>query len=48
MRVLSNAHGLSQFAGPGAWNDLDMLQASAEGRKQEYGKRGMALQPLRS
>lgn len=35
MRVLSNAHGLSQFAGPGAWNDLDMLQvggAEAVGR----------------
>ena len=24
LRCLDNAHGLSQFAGPGAWNDLDM------------------------
>lgn len=23
LRCLDNAHGLSQFAGPGAWNDLD-------------------------
>lgn len=26
LRVLSNAYGLSPYAGPGGWNDLDMLE----------------------
>jgi hypothetical protein len=28
MRVISNAHGLSRFAGPGFWNDLDSESSS--------------------
>ena len=32
LRCLDNTVGLSRFAGPGAWNDPDMLEASCAKR----------------
>lgn len=46
LRCLDNTVGLARFAGPGAWNDPDMLEASALNPDIREMPRPKPLRPL--
>jgi hypothetical protein len=48
LQNLDESVGLARFAGPGAWNDLDMLEARAGAGESDLGLRcrGVALPVL--